>query len=291
MPPSTASAAAVRLPLVRLPAVLFPLQAVTLSTVRAPISQELCSLAWRCHEGRVAALGPVGRVAVELKFLYDSHVLDSEFPTPAGVAHAVVGERVRLVKVCNEAPGQSADVSAVAAAGWPISAFDLVCDVPMVSEARAEKVGDEAARALHLLDQGIESGAFGLEPSHLDEELGMQPSCDPRCHPLWSLSADPPQPPAELSFWLAARLPLSTSLRAAVLAETCPLKRLHDVSDAMRLLLSSDASRFRHRLRLSFDAPASVGCSTLSSGQLPRRVVVEAPPVYSWSAEDSFPHG
>jgi hypothetical protein len=218
-------------------------------------------------------------------------MLDSEFPTPTGVAHAVVGERLRLVKICSEAHGDSTDIPAAAAAGWPISAFDHVEDMGMASRARAERVGDEAARALQLLDQGLECAAFGLEPSHLDEELGMQPSCDPRCHPLWAVSADPPQAPAELSFWLAARLPLSTSLRAAVLAETCPLKRLHDVSDAMRLLLSSDTSRFRHRLRISFDAPASDGCSTLGSGPLPRRVVAEAPPTYSWSAEDSFPHG
>lgn len=249
-------------------------------------------MAWRSYEGRVAALGPgPGRVGVELRFMYDSHMLDGEFPTPAGVAHAVVGERVRLIKVCNEAHGESADIAAAVAAGWPISAFDQVEDVQMASEARAEKVGDEAARALQLLDQGLESGAFGLEPSHLDEELGMQPLCDPRCHPMWALSADPPQAPAELSFWLAARLPLSTSLRAAVLADTCPLKRLHDVSDAMRLLLSSDTSRFRHRLRLSLDAPARDGCGTLSTGPPPRRVVAEAPPTYSWSAEDSFPHG
>jgi len=59
----------------------------------------------------------------------------------------------------------------------------------------------------------------------------------------------------------------------------------------MRLLISSDAGRFHHRLRLSVDVPASDGCNTMGVGQMPRRVVAEAPPIYSWATDDSFPHG
>jgi len=210
--------------------VLFPRQAVTLSTQPgSPTRQALCSLAWRAYEGRIAVLSPVGRTAVEVRILFDSHMLDGEFPTPAGVAHAIVGDRLRLVKVCNETAGATRDLAEAAEAGWPISAFEPVVDVDL-SEARAEKVADEAARTLQLLERGVESGAFALEPSHLDDELGMQPEgCDPRCHPLWAACDEPPVG-AAISFWLAARLPLSTSLRAAILASTCPLKRLHDVN-------------------------------------------------------------
>lgn len=279
--------AQLRLPLVRLPAVLFPRQSVTLSTQPgSPISHALTSLAWRAYDGQVAAVGPIGRVGVQLRFLYDTHVLGAEHPTPEGVAHAVAGERVRLVKVCNNEPHLETSEAAAS-----ISAFDPLADVAIASEARAEKVGDEAMRALQLMEQGLKSRSFALEPSHLDEELGMHPPCDARCHPLWNVDAEPPSEPSDLSFWLAARLPLSSSLRASILANTCPLKRIQDINDSMRLLISSDSARFRHRLRLSVDAPATDGCSTLGTQPPPRRIVAEAAPMYSWVAEDSFPHG
>ena len=57
-----------------------------------------------------------------------------------------------------------------------------------------------------------------------------------RVHPLWSAQAAPPVEPADLSLWLGARLPLTTALRMRLLSCVCPLKRMTDVVDALRLL-------------------------------------------------------
>ena len=101
----------------------------------------------------------------------------------------------------------------------------------------------------------------------------------------------PPSEATELSLWLAARLPLTTRLRMNVLQCTCPLKRMRDVVDAMRLLLEPTTHRFE-RFRLIVNTPSSDSCTTIGAATtVPRCVVGEAPPRYAWNTESAFPHG
>ena len=160
-----------------------------------------------------------------------------------------------------------------------------------MSARRRERLCDEAERAATLIAAGAERHAFVLELCTLDEELG-EPACDPSAHPTWpNQASSPPAEPADLSLWLAARLPLTTALRMRLLACVCPLKRMTDVVNAMRLLLEPHASRFEHRLRLHVLTPSGDNCSAVGvPSQPPRCYVGEAPPSYAWD-ENSFPHG
>ena len=95
-----------------------------------------------------------------------------------------------------------------------------------------------------------------------------------RVHPLWSAQAAPPVEPADLSLWLGARLPLTTALRMRLLSCVCPLKRMTDVVDAMRLLLDPHSSRFEHRLRLHVLTPSGDNCSAVGVPTQPPRFFV-----------------
>ena len=99
-------------------------------------------------------------------------------------------------------------------------------------------------------------------------------------------------PPVAL---LAARLPLSTPLRVHALSTLCPLRRLQDVVDAMRLLCDPQRLERRgHRFRIvTIHAAHDAYCSTIGGAAAPPRLVVtEAPPAYqSWTSDSSFPHG
>ena len=89
-------------------------------------------------------------------------------------------------------------------------------------------------------------------------------------------------------------LPLTTRLRLAMLASTCPLKRMADTVDVLRLLLdpSGASGRFAHRFRLHVSTPSNDACAGTSMAMHPPRFVVgEAAPGYSWKAETSSPHG
>ena len=99
---------------------------------------------------------------------------------------------------------------------------------------------------------------------------------------------------SELSLWLGARLPLTTSLRVSVLSTLCPLRRMQDCVDALRLLLDPHRPNRTqsHRFKLIVDSPATDNCSTVYSGLPPRMAVAEAPPSFtSWADSSSFPHG
>ena len=80
-----------------------------------------------------------------------------------------------------------------------------------------------------------------------------------------------------------------------VLSNLCPLRRLQDTVDAMRLLLDPQrVERVGHKFRVVAMTPASDAyCSTLGGpSQPPRLVVSEAPAMYTnWSSSDAFPHG
>ena len=102
--------------------------------------------------------------------------------------------------------------------------------------------------------------------------------------------------PAHWIRWLGARLPLSNSLRVHLLSTLCPLRRLQDAVDAMRLL--SDPHRLdrtkQHKFKIIVQHPAhDAYCSTIGgAAQQPRLVVAEAPPkLANWTSEHSFPHG
>ena len=158
-----------------------------------------------------------------------------------------------------------------------------------MSAARVERLHDEASRARELMELGAERGAFELEFELDDEAVRV---CDPRAHPLWSAQWTPPNEPEALSLWLAARLPLTTRLRMHVLQCTCPLKRMRDIVDTMRMLLEPSGRRFEHRFRLIVHTPSGDSCTTIGApSAVPRSIVGEAAPRYAWNDQNSFPHG
>ena len=78
-------------------------------------------------------------------------------------------------------------------------------------------------------------------------------------------------------------------------SKLCPLHRLQDVVDAMRLLCDPQRLERRgHRFRIvTIHAAHDAYCSTIGGAAAPPRLVVtEAPPAYqSWTSDSSFPHG
>ena len=226
--------------LVRLPAVIFPNQAISFGVCQKakalkPFSlpRDLISTAWREHDGRLAVFGPGSRVGVEMHMIYDD-VLDALKPTPAGVSHGMGGERVRLCRtVGRRSPGEE----------HPLCEVEPMEDDELLP-AREERLADEASSARALIERGQLTGTFALEVSHHDEELGGLSVCDPRCHPMFPLQAEVPGCPKELGLWLGARLPLSTALRVHVLSTLCPLRRLQVRAAAPRLARAgSDTTR------------------------------------------------
>ena len=285
---SHASLRNVRLPLLRLPTVVFPSLAFSLrvedeaeeDSSLMTVPRALTQYAWEHTGGRVAAMGPGARVGVELSFVYDD-VLGAEVQTPPGVCHALGGSRVRLVRMLGDEPSQEG--AAVGENTPPLAILDRIHDL-VLSPQRSEKLEAEAEVALALASRGRESGRFALEPCTQDDELGGL-LCDPRAHPLWHGGAalEPPDDASALGHYLAARLPLTTALRARLLALTCPLQRLQSAVDAMRLLLEPDRLRRGHRMRIIVSAPAGDNCSISGAhGQAPRYVVGDALPQAAW---------
>ena len=94
---------------------------------------------------------------------------------------------------------------------------------------------------------------------------------------------------------LAARLPLSTGLRADLLSMLCPLRRLQCCVDALRLLLDPQRTRaktFKYRLVVSHAARDSICGTGMEAQPAPRVVVAHAPlPITPWTSSDSMPHG
>ena len=103
-----------------------------------------------------------------------------------------------------------------------------------ITPARAERLRDEAERARELTKASIDRGIVAQWKAGGYELL------------------DGP----ELSLWLAGRLPLTPSLLVDLIACTCPMRRMQDVVDAMRLLVEPGPRRSRpeHRFELVVDA-------------------------------------
>ena len=292
-PKVPAAAREVYLPMVRMPTTLFPTQRVSLQLVDPPaddsavrgadssfflsrqrLPMELAEQLWREHGGRVAALGPCGTVGVELRLL-DDRLLEQPLPPSSddarggAVAHAICGRRLRLI-----------DQWAQPADGLNLARLESVADdVPRGS--RAERLQDEATRAKELMS--LVASRRMLE---LNDEIAAA-VCDPRAHPLWRPALRPPAQAEALSFWLAARLPLTAGLRASLLQATCPLRRLQDTVDAMRMLLQAAPigpqprpARFSHRFSLLAMPPAEGGAGADVAGAVtwPRHIVGEAVP-------------
>ena len=111
-----------------------------------------------------------------------------------------------------------------------VAVLQHVEDIEVSSAARAERIADEANRARDLACLATERNQLRSPAVPATEVLDA----------------------ANLSLWLAARLPLTARLQADLLATTCPLRRIQDVVDAMRLLTESTPRRKRtgHRFRL-----------------------------------------
>lgn len=280
-------------PLLRLPAVIFPHQPVSLTKKSAgvaaesfAVSEEQLQCAWLKHDGCLATFGPGSRIGVLCHVLFDQ-VLEAAVPTPDGVAHAIGGQRVRLARMVRG--GEEGK------AGPALCELSLLEDEELTAP-RLERLGDEAEAARRLIDVGLERGLFSLESSALDEELGGRSVADPRCHPMWSAEAANAADVAdkELSLWLGARLPLTTELRAQILSTLCPLRRMQDVVDALRLLCDPQRPRGSgYKFKLILSHPATDMCGTIRGDQLaPRAVVALAPPSYTnWTSNNAFPHG
>lgn len=110
-----------------------------------------------------------------------------------------------------------------------LGVIERIADIG-ISVARAERLDDEASRALELLAAlGAGNGIAEL-PLATAEQIEA----------------------SRLSLWIGARLPLSARLHAGLLSCTCPLTRMRDVVDAMRLLAEPSPRRARpgHRFKL-----------------------------------------
>ena len=142
--------------------------------------------------------------------------IDEHVKIQGGGAMLVGGGRVRLLR---ERPSHDRTTT--------IGILQRLVDVSL-PQARAEKLKDEAHWARELTWAAVERG-------HSELQGGVD-------------YMDAPS----LSLWLAGRLPLSPRVLSELIACTCPLSRMQDVVDAMRLLAEPGPRRERrgHRYRL-----------------------------------------
>ena len=238
-----------QLPCLRLPTTIFP--GHPLSVVVASESKDRRPMPWNIlpalvdevcctHSGRVALLADGLNVGVV------GHMLELDglrsAPAEDGMAvHLLGGQRLKLIETLERSP-----------AGGRLAAFEPVDDEPLSVHERRQ-LEEEAVAARAFISSGGGSENWELLLCHLDEELlfDVEELANPMAHPLWIKAAAVPDDAVDLGFWLACRLPLTTSLRFHLLALPCPLKRLRDVVDALRLLC--DPSRADGRQLAKFE--------------------------------------
>lgn len=275
-------------PILRLPTTVFPLHTVSLPIVKPnmherpaigcitiPLAAEIGSR----FGGKVVLLADGATAGVVVDILSPTAGMDRELPTsnrdrvewgPGDLVHTVGGERVHLVQMGERT-----------SAGLRLGSFERLVDEELSSD-RSRALEDEVTVARALLEASANGKAFELLLCTLDEELGM-PDVHPSSHPLFMRFASQPDDPVALGWWLAARLSLTTVLRRHLLSVPCPLKRMIDLVDALRLLHdpsahgTAQASRrdggVGSKLRLMYDTAEASGCE------------LEAPrPVVDWSA-------
>jgi hypothetical protein len=257
---STAAPAGRRLALTRLPTVVFPASPLTL---RVSPGGELCPnvplslpsrVLGKCEADGGGLLATVPFSAPDLGVRLQLLARTEQH------AHFVVTDRVRLAALA-QATAPTASVDAASA--------DLLLDVEHecladradldASPEQAERAAEEAALVPRLLNQATRGGKLSLDLG-LDE-LGVEHAEFCR-HPSWAASKVLPRDASALSFWLPARLPLTTELKSRFLFAFSSLWRLQAAIDAIRFL-DADAlhdGRYLHRFIRIVDSPATDVC-------------------------------
>ena len=140
------------------------------------------------------------------------------------LAHFVVADRVRLPALAER------DL----VAGAPVE-HELLADRAELEThpEQIERRAEEAVLARQLVDQEVRSGKLALDLGF--DELGVE-HADFCRHPSWAASKVLPRDASALSFWIPARLPLTTQLKARFLHAFSSLWRLQTAVDAIRFL-------------------------------------------------------
>lgn len=255
---SSARAVSQTLPVMRLPTTVFPNHCISLQVVLgssdgrpAPgcvpegFAQEICE----AHGGSLALLadGATAGVVVNIR--------TEPMASSGNVVHAVGGHRVQLIETAERTRS-----------GGRLAHFDMLAD-EVLDDDQQHALKEEAVVATSLLTLSAQrGGVIDLMLCTLDEEVGMPP-VPPTAHPAFIQHAVQPDEPNELAFWCAARLPLTTGLRHHLLALQCPLKRMRDIVDVMRILLDPSGTVRRTRdigtpgkLQILYDTAEASGC-------------------------------
>lgn len=219
------------LPVLRLPTTIFPHHPLSLPVLSPPPHARPLAGALRpafadeCNGTEIALLADGATTGVVAR------IPDTDTPAADGMLlHVLGGRRITLLETLHRSP-----------AGGRFARFAPLDDAPLDSATEERALVDEGAVLHALLDSHrnafVQPDDFELLLCTLDEELTILPAdADPTSHPLWLSASKTPDDPLALGWWLAARLPLTTSLRLHLLSCTCPLKRTRDLVDAMRLL-------------------------------------------------------
>ena len=211
----------------RLPTAVFPGQPLSLPILHdnpehRPLSGAISpNLVEESSGGQIALLADGARHGVLVDVPHSPQTLDV-----GALLHVMGGQRVELISTGDRTP-----------AGGRLASFGLVDDED-VSAPRA--FVDETNAAHVLLKQRVREPTqheWPLTLCTLYPDSNILPiTADPTAHPEWRSSGTTPEGASDLTFWLACRLPLTTTLRLHVLSTTCPLQRMCDLVACMRLL-------------------------------------------------------
>mmetsp|Transcript_46263 Transcript_46263/g.107725 ORF Transcript_46263/g.107725 Transcript_46263/m.107725 type:complete len:273 (-) Transcript_46263:70-888(-) len=265
-----------RLPIVRLAAVAFPAQPLSIFAAHANTDTRRLGALSRAQADEVSQFGGVlaalcegaqFRIGVALRLLPVEPSRSGGPPTPDGVRHAVGGERIALLTTAEKTR-----------TGLRMGGFVPVEDESLC-HTREGALLEEAASARQLLEHALATSAVDLQSSMLEDDEA-ELVCSPRAHPLWAPVTAVPADDVAFSFWLGSHLPLTTPVRAHLLGCTCPLKRMRDCVDLLRLLVGADGDRFSSRsrelrkFRLIYNTAEASGCEL----EPPRKFVAWAQP-------------
>ena len=249
------------------------------------------------HVALLAAGATVG-VVVELPHKAAAAHAASAVAQNGSVLHAVGGPRVSLVHTLHKSPAgarfarfsplDDADAPPLPAQATGATLEDVADAARTLLRATPRAPGSPHSWLAAAIDESTAADAGGAPSLPLalqttDVERSVRPPIAflehmPH-HPRWRELAEPPDDPSQLSFWLAARLPLTTALRLRLLGYDCALERLKHTVGAMRLLSSHAAHE-----AAGAGARAAVGSEGAGGGWL--RVVWEEAP-----AQEQQQHG
>lgn len=250
-----------RLALTRLPTVVLPTSPLSLRVLPRPCPSATplsisSSILGKCEAdgGGLLATVPFAApgIGVRLQLVGRAEEL----------AHFIVTDRVRLPQAAAQ------DIQ-----GEPLAEADheIIHDLPELesSAEQIERNADESALCRTLVDLEVRSGVLPLDLG-LDE-LGIEHAEFCR-HPSWAASKVLPKDAQHLSFWLPARLPLTTELKARFLGAFSSLWRLQTAVDAIRFLKADPLhdGRYTHRFTRIVDTPATDVCGRIQFSNRPR---------------------